>query len=58
MTSLEQCEARIAELQAFSTIIVIHLEDTQKLLEDTTSTWAAMEEIDDLVEVHATLQKN
>ena len=37
---------------------MLRLDDTQKLLEDTTSTWDAMEEINDLVEVRATLQKN
>ena len=34
------------------------LEDTQKLLKDTTSTWDAIEEIDDLVAVRKELQKN
>ena len=33
-------------------------EDTQKLLEDITSTWATMEEIDDLIAVFIKLQKN
>ena len=58
MTPPEQREARIAELQAFLATIALCLKDTQKLLEDTTSTWATIEEIDDLVVVHTKLQRN
>lgn len=54
-TPPKQHEARIAELRVFSTTIAIRLEDTQKLLEDTTSTWEAMEEIDELVAVRVEL---
>lgn len=55
VTPLEQCEAKLAELKAFSATIVFRLEVTQKLLKDTTSAWDAIEEIDDLVKFCATL---
>lgn len=58
MTPLKQREARIAELKAFSTTILLFLDNTHKFLEDTTFTWDSMEEIDDLVEVCAVLHKN
>ena len=57
-TTPEQCEERTKELKAFSATIALRLEDTQKLLDDTTSTWVAMEEIEDLVVVWEALQKN
>ena len=50
-TSLEQREERTKELRAFTSTIALHLEDAQKLLDDTTTTWTTMEDIDDLVNV-------
>ena len=51
-------EARVAELQGYATKIMLRLAETQKLLDEATTTWTTMEDIDDLVEVRATLHKN
>ena len=55
VTPPEQRKARLAELKVFSATIALCLEDTQKFLEDTNSTWAAIKEIDDLVDIHVAL---
>lgn len=39
-------------------MITLRLAETQKLMDDATTTWITMEDIDYLVEVRATLQKN
>lgn len=39
-------------------MIELLLAETQKLMDDTTITWTTMEDLDDLVEVCTTLQKN
>ena len=57
-TPLEECEARVAELQGYATMIALGLAETQKLLDDATTTWTTMEDLDDLVEVCVALQKN
>ena len=48
---LEQHKERTKELKALATTIMLHLHDTQNLLDETTTTWATMEEIEDLVTV-------
>lgn len=53
-----ECEARDTELKGFATTIELRLAETQKLLDDTTSTWETMEDLDELIEVHRALQKN
>ena len=58
VTPPKQREAILVELKSFSANIALCLEDTQKLLEDTTFTWVAMEEIDNFVAVNEELQKN
>ena len=58
VTPLEEHEARVVELKGFAATLALHLADTQKLLDNTTSTWATMEELEDLVEVCIALQKN
>ena len=55
---LEEREARVIELQGYANTIVLHQAETQKLLDDATTTWTTMEDVDDLVEVRAVLQKN
>ena len=54
-TPPKQWEERTKALKAFMTTIALHLEDTQKLLDNTTSTWSVMEEIEDLVVVREAL---
>ena len=46
---LEKCKVRIKELKASSTMIMLYLEDTHKLLDDVTSMWTMMEKIPDLM---------
>lgn len=57
-TPPEEHEARVAKLQGYATMIALHLAETQKLLDEATTTWTTMEDIDDLVEVCVALQKN
>ena len=47
----KQCKERTKELKAFVATIVLHLEDTQKLLDSTTTTSEVMEEFEDLVAI-------
>ena len=51
MTPPKQREARFEELKAALAMIVLHLDDAQKLLDDATSTWSSIEEILDLMTV-------
>lgn len=46
------------ELKAFTATIALILKDTQKLLDETTTSWAVMEEIKGLVAVWQALPKN
>ena len=57
-TPPEEREAKVVELQGYATTISLRLAETQKLLDDATTTWTTMDDIDDLVEVHITLQKS
>ena len=51
-------EARVAELQGYADTIETRLAETQKLLNEATEMWTTMEDIDGLIEVRETLQKN
>ena len=55
VTPPKKREARITELKDFLATIALCLEDTQMFLEDTTSTWATMEEIHVLIAVRTEL---
>ena len=57
VTPPKEHEARIIELKGFAATIELRLAETQNLLDDTTSTWKTMEDLDNLVEVHVALQK-
>lgn len=57
-TPPKEHEARVTELQGYATMIVLRIAETKKLLDDATTTWTTMEDIDDLVEVRVALQKN
>lgn len=57
-THPEEHKARVVELQGYATTIALRLAETQKLLDNSTTTWTIMEDIDDLVEVCVALQKN
>ena len=50
-TPPKQHEERTKDLKAFVVTIALCHKDTQKLLDDTTTTWATMEEFEDLVVV-------
>lgn len=50
-TPPDQRKERTKKLKAFATTIAWRIEDTQKLLDETTTTWATMEEIEDLVAI-------
>ena len=54
----EEREARFVAVQSYATTIELHLDETQKLLDEGTSTWTTMEDIDALVEGREALQKN
>lgn len=56
-TPSEECEERTQAFQAFSTTIVKHLEDAQKLLDETTNTWTIMNDIKDPVNVPKQFRK-
>ena len=56
-TPLVECEERAQALQAFLATIAKHLEDAQKLLDETTNAWTTMNNIEDLVNVHEAIQK-
>ena len=58
VTPPKEREARITELKGYAATIELRLAETQKLLDDTTTAWTNMEDLDDLVEVCAMLQKN
>lgn len=58
VTPPKECEARVTELKGYVFTIELHLAETQKLLDDTNSTSKTMGDLDDLVKVRATLQKN
>ena len=45
------------ELKVALDMITLRLEDTQKILNDVTATWTAMEEIPDLLTIHKEVQK-
>ena len=57
-TPSEEREARVAKLQGYVAMIAILLIETKKLLNEETTTWTTMEDIDGLIEVHKALQKN
>ena len=54
----EERETRVVELQGHATTIALRLTKTHKFLDEATSTWTTMEDINDLVEIHVELQKN
>ena len=56
-TSSEELKERTQALQAFSATIAKHLEDAQKLLDETTNAWATMNDIENMVNVHEAIQK-
>ena len=58
VTPPEEHEARLSKLKGFATPIELLLAKTQKLLDNTTSTWDTMEDLDNLVEAYAALQKH
>ena len=53
----KQRDVRVEEHKATLAMIVLHLEDTQKLLDDTTYAWSTIEEIPDLMIVSEEVQK-
>ena len=57
-TPLEEREERTQALQAFLATLAKHLEDAQKLLDETTNAWEAMNDIEDLVNVSEAIKKN
>lgn len=58
VTPPDKHKARVAKLKGYAITIELRLAKTHKLLDDTTSTWTTMEDLDDLVEVCTLLQKN
>lgn len=48
-------EARVFALQGYATMIALRLAEMRKLLNEATTTWTTMEDIDDLVEVREAL---
>lgn len=56
-TPSEEREERSQALWAFSTTIAQRLEDAHKLLDETTSAWTTINDIEDLVNVREAIQK-
>ena len=57
-TPPKEHKARVVELQGYAAMITLHLAETHKFLDEATTTWTNMEDLDDLVEVCVVLQKN
>lgn len=57
-TPLVEREAQVAYLKGCAATIETHSAETSKLLDEATETWTTMEEIDGLIKVCASLQKN
>lgn len=56
-TQLEDQEKRKEAIKGFSSDITQHIEEAQKLLEDASTYWQAMDEFDDLVALRAEIQE-
>ena len=55
-TPLEDREKRKEAIQGFVRDITQHIHEAQKLLEDASASWQAMDEFDDLITIHDEIQ--